>query len=336
MTQVQLPASWIVAGHPAAAICRGPALSGDSQHELLAAWMGMHRLTQATSAPPAAYAWSALRATLVMLVVGPLVAGCTGGRHASEGNSQPASVRGPVTSARSGPPIRYQPCQGRPAAHTTTNLRPVARIDETKTADPFVGRIPLGTVRLEHAGDLVLTDGQLMAGSGFDAATGTEQQKVRVAREPITAPVTLAVLDTAKGGGGVAFVEVRIKSNPPVSWEEENLLGIGTDTADGGFWSGAAAPSVADEQTMNGYLDAINAFELPNGKGPNVCVVGGAAGGVVDRVLFSIGYDGGYPTFVGRDAQGDIASVVSFLYLLPWSYSGLPGKAPAFDTAAGG
>ena len=52
--------------------------------------------------------------------------------------------------------------------------------------------------------------------------------------------------------------------------------------------------------------------------------------GKVDAVLFATGFgDGGYPTFLGRDAKGEVVSVVHDSLVVPWSVSGLPGTAPA-------
>ncbi|WP_370521018.1 DUF4241 domain-containing protein [Cellulomonas sp. H30R-01] len=49
----------------------------------------------------------------------------------------------------------------------------------------------------------------------------------------------------------------------------------------------------------------------------------------VDAVVFSAGYgDGGYPTFLGYDADGVVVSAVSYGGVLPWALSGLPGTPP--------
>ena len=48
-----------------------------------------------------------------------------------------------------------------------------------------------------------------------------------------------------------------------------------------------------------------------------------------DGVVFSTGIgDGGYPTYVGRDAEGGVVSVVHHGGQLPWALSGLPGTPP--------
>ena len=224
----------------------------------------------------------------------------------------------------------YTACVRAAADPASTHLRPVAMIDSSNDKDDVGGAIPHGTVRLEHATDLVLSDRRLGAGSGYAAATGTPDGEITVAKGPVTAPVTLAVLDSPTGGRLVAYVEVRVRATAPVSWRLEDKLAIGTDGGDGGFVRGTAARVEPGAGEVNDYVDAF--YPHGNSASGNVCVLGMASNGQADSVLFSTGYgDGGYPTFVGTDAHGDIASVVSFGFILPWSDSGLPGPAPRYD-----
>ena len=234
--------------------------------------------------------------------------------------------------------VSFVACPRLPAKAGTTHLAPVADIDAGNADDPPAPRIPLGVVRLEGAGSLALRQGTIGAGSGFDAAAGVESVVVRVADEPVTAPVTLAVLDSVQAGRRVAFVEVQVRTTTPVRWVEVRPLLIATDGGDGGFVRGEA-PDASDVVAIDdgSPQDYVGAF-FPNGNSAseNVCVQRLSSSGEIDAVLFSTGYgDGGYPTFAGYDASGRVASLVSFGYVLPWRYSGLPG-APPSDPEVGG
>ena len=169
----------------------------------------------------------------------------------------------------------------------------------------------------------MLDDGRLGAGDGGDAAFGGTT-KVKVASGPTTAPVTLAVLNSPASGRRVAFVEVQIKATPPVRWEASTAMAISTDGGDGGFERGSAGTIPGDSDAD---IDAyVNGFD---DKADGVCALRAAPKGGVDAVLFSTGYgDGGYPTYIGRDAAGEIVSVVNFGYVLPWRDGGLPGLMP--------
>jgi hypothetical protein len=264
------------------------------------------------------------RRVALPVVVVPLLGLAAGRERGPLGPTMQPRDRGSLVAT-----TRFTACTRQAADPTSSNLRPVAAIDASNDKDEAAQPIPHGVVRLEHATDLVLTDGRLGAGSGYEAATGAVAQ-VTVARASVTAPVTLAVLDSPESGRRVAYVEVRIKATPPVSWQDDEQLGIGTDGGDGGFVRGTAPEVGADNPQADDYVDAF--FPDGNSASGNVCVLGFSGSGQADSVLFSTGYgDGGYPTFVGRDAQGDIASVVSFGFVLPWADSGLPGPSPHYD-----
>lgn len=231
----------------------------------------------------------------------------------------------PITTAAAERPT-YEACRRTPADPKTTNLRPIARIDAANDAWDG-GPIPHGTVAIEHATELALTDGQLGAGNGYEAAMGTGSSLMRVAEGSVVAPVTLVVLDSPQAGRRVAFVEVRITTTAPVRWEVSDALGIATDGGDGGLARGTAAAVPDDDSLIDDYVDAF--FPGRNSDSGNVCVLRRSQAGEVDAVLFSTGYgDGVYPAAIGRDEAGEVASVVSVGYVLPWRYSGLPGTPP--------
>ena len=206
----------------------------------------------------------------------------------------------------------------RPVADES-NLDPVARIGPSNDHVP-PRDIPHGDVRLERVASLRLTEGGIAAGPGFDVSTGLTQVSAIVADRTIDAPVTLAVLDSPQTGRRVAFAEIRLLASEPVRWVEERYLNIGTDGGDGGFADAAATRGDMEQQSED-YLDAMaNATE---------CVVRQESEGRVSGVIFATGYgDGGYPTLLGLDDRGRIATIVHDGLVLPWTYSGLPGAPP--------
>jgi hypothetical protein len=213
-------------------------------------------------------------------------------------------------------------------ARAATNLHPVARIDGSN--DHVAPRdLPRGDVHLVHVADLRLTDGLLGAGNGYDVSTALGDARVTVADRTLVAPVTLALIDGPGGDQRVAFAEVRLRASTPVRWVDERYLGISTDGGDGGFFDGHATTTPLDgggEQT-DAYLAVVDA--PASTADVRSCIVRREPGGRVSGVVFFTGYgDGGYPTLLGLDSAGRVASVVHDGILLPWSMSGLPGTPP--------
>jgi hypothetical protein len=218
--------------------------------------------------------------------------------------------------------VRFTACDRQSADPASTHLR---ALPLTPGPQPYDIEVPEGRVVLEHATDLVLTDGMLGSGSGFDVATASGAALVRVAPETVTAPVTLAVLDSPQAGRRVAFVEVRIHPDPPIRWDEEMGLHIGTDGGDGGFVTKDARK--VSHHAIDDYVEAF----YPGGDSGSgiVCVLRHEDDERPDGVMFNTGYgDGGYPTVIGRAADGRIVSVVSYGFVVPWRLSGLPGTPP--------
>jgi hypothetical protein len=248
---------------------------------------------------------------------------------APEGEPTATAPEGDDASTWSASPVVFRACPRTLADPGATHLRPPSRVTAATAAQVPHG-LPLGVVRLEHAADLMLGQGTIAAGNGYDAATGPTLETVRVSPGAVIAPVTIAVYDSPQTGRRVLFVEVRVAPGTPVSWVEERKLGILTDGGDGGFVDGSASgPDGAPQD--GGPGDYVEAFYPGGSSGSgNVCVQRIDVAGRVDAVLFSTGFgDGGYPTFLGRDADGRVVSVVHDSMIVPWSFSGLPGAPPA-------
>lgn len=230
------------------------------------------------------------------------------------------------TAPRSPQPtdIRYRACDRVPPAAGSTRL---TAHDAEEGADLRARlRVPSGPLVLEHGADLVLEDGTVLAGNGYEAA-GAGVTPVPVAPPGTVAPVTLQVLASPESGRRVAFLEVHLGPGAVVTWSEVAGLGIGTDGGDGGFDTGTAQRATEDDP-LTGYPDAF--FPAGDSGSGNVCVLRqGAEETRPSGVLFTTGYgDGGYPTYGGRDAAGRLVSLVSYGGIVPWALSGLPGPVP--------
>lgn len=189
-----------------------------------------------------------------------------------------------------------------------------------------------GRLVVEHVADLTVVDGWLAAGNGYEVAFGG-LDAVRVADATVEASVNLGVLDAPSTGRRVAFAELRLDDAPPVRWDEEPALGFGTDGGDGGFvapGSPESAPLPADVESTGSLDDYVDAFYPDGDSGSgHVCVLRSVGDQPVDRFMFSSGWgDGGYPTYLGRSADGSVVGVVSYGYVLPWDLAGLPGEPP--------
>ncbi len=265
---------------------------------------------------------------MVAVLVLALVTACAG---QTPGGIRPEPVGGPLGGA-SQPVVTpsFTACGTSEAQPARTNLRPRALSAGDAHVDPDrFGTLPVdGALVVEDAGDLVLADGFVDAGSGFEVGYAAPfAPDVRVADATVTAPVAVAVLDTASSGRRVAAVEVRVGAGTPVRWEEEPDLFFGTDGGDGGFLATRGLPTGVE---VDGW-DYVEAF-YPDGDSAAgiVCVLRRtSAGGQVDGVLFSTGWgDGGYPVLLGRAADGAVVSVLCWTGIVPWEWSGLAGEIP--------
>jgi hypothetical protein len=229
--------------------------------------------------------------------------------------------------------IHFQPCSRATAGPDSTNLRTTAISDDEPDSAPYDFAPSAAQVTLEHGLRLTLPDGLLGSGSGFDTAYGVSEEKLtRVAAGPVQADVTLAIADSPQSGRRVAFVELRLAPDPPVDWTEKDALAIGTDGGDGGFFASQnlAPPGSDIEKGVDDYVEAF--FPGGNSASGIDCLVRRDDNHPLPTgFLFNTGYgDGGYPTLLGRDGSGQIVSVVSYGFVVPWKLSGLPGKPPQF------
>ena len=259
------------------------------------------------------------------------------GRPSAEEAANLAQLGDPAELAPSAPVPDFTPCGRAPAGPDRTHLRPSALTAADRArAGEWAEWIPDGELVVEAATEIDLPDGLLGSGNGYLAALGVpEGGLVPVADAAVAAaPVSLAVLDSPSSGRRVAFLEIRLAPRAPVRWVAEPGLSIGTDGGDGGFVAAPSSPGVLDEAGTGEAVTRSFATFFPDGDDPSTwhqCVVR-ATGGRVDGVLFSTGWgDGGYPTYLGQDADGVVVSVVSFGGVLPWNLSGLPGDPPPAD-----
>lgn len=247
---------------------------------------------------------------------------------ASTATTRAHAASGPTASAPT-----FKACGRAPADASRTNLRPSALTDADRAlAGAWADVIPDGKLVVEAAAEFDVQDGFLGAGNGYLASIGEPEGMVQVADGTVgAAPVSLAVLDSPSSGRRVAFVEIRLESAPPVRWIEQPDLGIGTDGGDGGFLALGSSPEpLNDEAASTAVKDSFDAYfpEEDDYSTWNQCLVR-STNDRVDGVLFSTGWgDGYFPTYLGKDADGDVVSVVSFGGVIPWNLSGLPGEAP--------
>ena len=178
---------------------------------------------------------------------------------------------------------------------------------------------------VEDVGDLVLTDGGLSVGNGAEVLLAG-RWPVPIADRTVTAAMSVAVLASEQQGRRVAFIEARLGADPPVRWEESEDLVVVTDGGDAGYLaaSGALPPSDVDA-AANSMIESVFADD-------GVCALRRGGDGEVDGVVTTIGWgDGWYPVYLGRAADGGVASVVAWGSITPWEWSGLPGTPPAID-----
>lgn len=232
------------------------------------------------------------------------------------------TVAGPVQAE----PVRLSECGSGPAAPESTNLRAGTITAEEPAGGRYDVAPEAGRMTLLHAMRLTLPDGRLGAGDGFTAESAPEET-FPVLKGAATADVTVARIDYEGGDSRIAFVELRFGPTRPVRWEDAPDLSIDTDGGTGGFFSSLAKENIKSEgdSSFDPRFENRDLYCLLRRSESNR---------EPDGILFQTGIgDGGYPTVLGRDGEGDVVSVVHYGMLVPWALSGLPGTPPAEVTA---
>ncbi|MFE3287935.1 DUF4241 domain-containing protein, partial [Streptomyces sp. NPDC059233] len=193
-----------------------------------------------------------------------------------------------------------------------------------------------GTLAVAEGGSLWLPTGRVVAcdpfvyvGGGDPAAFTAQVEPGRYRVEVAMATLTPAGEPEPAPGEGhrrVAAARLVIRDTPAASWElalrggqdpsglgDGEYFGYGVDAGTGCFYDAAADESFPDCEGDVGPL--WDAFEK-TGHAPGAHRVEGEAGH--DLVAFSSGWgDGSYPTWVGRDAEGEITCFVTDFFVVP-------------------
>ena len=195
----------------------------------------------------------------------------------------------------------FRACEETPAAPGTTHLQAVDHVELPPCSPDLPGLS--GPVLVRHVTTLHLPTGSVLAADGYEAVQGfpiSAADPFVVSEGPVDAQVTASIWEPGDGRR-VAWLELSFGDAVPVRWETVDALGIVTDGGSGGFWSPTAA--------------AVEPSEDPSD-------------GVEDGIVFSTGIgDGGYPTYAGRDADGNVVALLNDGGM-PWATAGFPGTPP--------
>jgi hypothetical protein len=201
-----------------------------------------------------------------------------------------------------------------------------SRVDERRPAT-----LPPGIARITEDGDLVLTDDviaePLVLPSGAvvaDAALAGGVDPLPYTVDPGSYPVHVT-LAAASGDrfGNVAFASLVVSDSPTVRWTE--VPGVGVDGGTAGFVSAEGSDAlgqlIADDDAA---WSALQEAAFDSLAAHDYLVTDFPIDDTLNMVLFSTGYgDGGYPLFVGLDANGKPTRfVIDFLIIhLDWPTS---------------
>jgi hypothetical protein len=183
---------------------------------------------------------------------------------------------------------------------------------------------PAGVVAIAPVGlgDIVLPSDTLLVADLFMMAVDPSLQPA-VDLEGTTGrfPVCAHIAHLEPADQRVAWLHVKVSDEPVVRWTV-GTDGFGVDGGTGGIGS-AEAVRAAGPEIVDDYLAALEANSVDTWGWVNV-VTDPATGANV--IGFSTGYgDGGYPVFVGHDADGRVASVLIDLLVVPWRWLGRTG-----------
>ena len=223
----------------------------------------------------------------------------------------------------------FRACEETPAAPGTTHLQAFDRVG----LPPYSPDLPglSGPVLVRHVVTLPLPTGSVLAGAGYDAVQGSQgygSDPFVVSDGPVDAQVTASIWEPGDDRR-VAWLELSFGDADPVRWETVDGLGIVTDGGDGGFWSPTARSAEPSEDAgdLGPAFDAYTAAAFPEG-GPSPSCVVRSTDGVEDGIVFGTGIgDGGYPTYAGRDADGNVVALLNDGGM-PWASAGVPGTPP--------
>ncbi len=200
---------------------------------------------------------------------------------------------------------------------------PVAAANDPVDPAGIVAITPVGL------GDVVLPSDRLLVADMFAMAVRPEDLPA-VDLDGLVGrfPVCLHVARLEPADERVAFAHVRFSERPVTRWTDDPI-GFGVDGGTGGIGS-AEAVSAATVDTIEDYLAAVEAHDVPTWSWANITTDAGRGANVIG---FSTGYgDGGYPVYTGFDAEGRVASVVIDLLVVPWRWLGRigpVGEAPS-------
>jgi hypothetical protein len=174
----------------------------------------------------------------------------------------------------------------------------------------------VGTIRLEHrpVGDLLLLSGRLVA---FDPAAYPQTDAFSRALPSGSFPVLLSVAHIADDQR-VAFASIRFTEQPPTTWQvlevsdNSDSLGFGVDSGVAGFIDFEARMSMlSEEQTDDSAFYSRMDAEMKK-SAVNTWSWLNVSFGQGNLIAFSPGWgDGEYVTYVGLDAKGSVAVVVT-------------------------
>ncbi len=182
------------------------------------------------------------------------------------------------------------------------------------------------TLRHHHIGNLLLPSGELVACDPF-VSPEAEPFNLKLPRGTFPVVLSVAEIDSDER---VAYATVRFAQGAPVTWEilsarkqdvstleKSEMWVYGVDSGTGCFMDRVAGRVL--EQTMRKqenffetliadmektYRDTWNWLDMKFGEG--------------NLIAFSSGYgDGIYPTFAGRDGNGEISVVVTEFDVVP-------------------
>ncbi|MEV7727759.1 DUF4241 domain-containing protein [Streptomyces sp. NPDC087917] len=191
-----------------------------------------------------------------------------------------------------------------------------------------------GTLHVAVAGELWLPSGRVTAcdpfiglGAGeaepFTAAVAPGRYRVETAIATLTTPDepadeaphlrTAAARVVIGDALTVTWELALVAGQDPAELDEDEYFGYGVDAGAGCFYDPAADEAFSECQGDEGPL--WDAFEA-NDHGPGPYLITGESGHTL--TAFGSGWgDGSYPTWVGRDARGEITCFVTDFFVVP-------------------